>query len=63
MVDDLIGTGGTIIKAELLKKEGAEEVSVAATHGVFANDAIERLDNSLVNDIIVSSYTAEKKGR
>ncbi|MEK6973555.1 MAG: ribose-phosphate pyrophosphokinase [archaeon] len=62
LVDDLIGTGGTIIKAaELLKKEGAEEVSVAATHGVFANDAIERLNNSLVNDIIVSNTIPQRR--
>lgn len=62
LVDDLIGTGGTIIKAaELLKKEGAEEVSVAATHGVFANDAIERLQNSIVNEIIVSNTIPQRR--
>ena len=62
IVDDLIGTGGTIIKAaELLKKDGAEEVSVAATHGVFANDAIERLQNSIISEIIVSNTIPQRR--
>ncbi|PIU20915.1 MAG: ribose-phosphate pyrophosphokinase [Candidatus Diapherotrites archaeon CG08_land_8_20_14_0_20_34_12] len=62
LVDDLIGTGGTIIRAaELLKKEGAEEVSVAATHGVFANDAVERLQNSIISEIIVSNTIPQRR--
>lgn len=41
LVDDMIDTGGTILKAiDLLKKEGAKTARVFAVHGIFSNDAI-----------------------
>ncbi|MDR3206046.1 MAG: ribose-phosphate diphosphokinase [Candidatus Methanoplasma sp.] len=44
IVDDMISTGGTIVAAkQVLKEAGAESVSVACTHGVFVNNALERL--------------------
>ncbi len=44
IVDDMIDTGGTIIKgAKALKANGAEAVVVACTHGVFSNDARSNL--------------------
>ena len=47
IVDDMISTGGTIIAAaQALREAGAESVSVACTHGVFVNNAIERLTGS-----------------
>ena len=40
LVDDMIDTGGTIVKAaEALKKNGAERVIVAATHAIFSDPA------------------------
>ncbi len=50
IVDDMISTGGTIIAAaSALREAGAESVSVACTHGVFVNNAIERLTNSALS--------------
>lgn len=54
MVDDLIGTGGTIVKAaELLKRKGAENVFVGTTHGVFAGEALKKLGKAPVKELIV----------
>jgi len=52
IVDDMISTGGTIIAAnQQLKEAGAKSVSVACTHGVFVNNAIQRLMGSSLDGI------------
>ena len=52
IVDDMISTGGTIIAAnQQLKKAGAKSVTVACTHGVFVNNAIQRLMGSSLDGI------------
>jgi ribose-phosphate pyrophosphokinase len=44
MVDDMITTAGTMVKAvKILKDQGAADVYIAASHAVFAPPAIERL--------------------
>lgn len=44
IVDDIISTGGTIVKAsEQLRKQGAASIVAVCTHGVFASNAIPRL--------------------
>jgi ribose-phosphate pyrophosphokinase len=61
LIDDMIDTGGTIIKAvEALHKQGAIEVYVAATHGVFSSDAIERLKQSEAREIVITDTIAHK---
>jgi ribose-phosphate pyrophosphokinase len=46
VIDDMIDTGGTVAKAvEVLLKEGARDVIIAATHGVLSGPAVERLAN------------------
>ncbi|MDR2846067.1 MAG: ribose-phosphate diphosphokinase [Candidatus Methanoplasma sp.] len=61
IVDDMISTGGTIVAAkQALKEAGAESVSVACTHGVFVNNALERLTgNSL--DAVLCCNTLENE--
>jgi len=55
IVDDIISTGGTMIKAaNLLREMGAEKVFVAATHGVFAEGAIERVSGA-VDELAVTN--------
>ncbi|AFL95523.1 ribose-phosphate pyrophosphokinase [Thermococcus cleftensis] len=55
IVDDIISTGGTMIKAaNLLREMGAEKVFVAATHGVFAEGAIERVSRA-VDELAVTN--------
>ncbi|VVC02847.1 Ribose-phosphate pyrophosphokinase [Candidatus Bilamarchaeum dharawalense] len=44
ILDDMISTGGTMIKAvENVKKGGAKKVFCAATHGFFLNDSLDKL--------------------
>jgi len=55
VVDDMISSGGTIIKTlEPLKKRGAKRIYVVATHGLFVGDANENLLNPDIHQIIVS---------
>lgn len=55
IVDDLIDTGGTIVKAaEALKKHGAEKVVVGATHAVFSHPAAERLNCDFLDEVVVT---------
>jgi ribose-phosphate pyrophosphokinase len=56
LIDDMIATGGTIIKAaDILLDSGATEVVVAATHGEFSEPAVDRLKNSRVSEIVVTN--------
>ncbi len=53
IVDDMISTGGTIIAAVYaLREAGATGVSVACTHGVFVDNAVERLTGSSLDTIL-----------
>jgi ribose-phosphate pyrophosphokinase len=53
LIDDMIDTAGTITAAaELLKKRGATEVWVAATHLILSDPATERLKNSVLTRVI-----------
>jgi ribose-phosphate pyrophosphokinase len=55
IVDDMIDTGGTIVKAaEALFDAGAADVIVAATHAVLSGPAVDRLKNSRINEVIVT---------
>jgi ribose-phosphate pyrophosphokinase len=54
LVDDIISTGGTIIRAvNLLKDRGVSKISVSAVHGVFARES-DKTITSLVDDLVVS---------
>jgi ribose-phosphate pyrophosphokinase len=53
VIDDMIDTGGTVAKtAEVLLKEGALDVVVAATHGVLSGPAPERLASCGAREVI-----------
>ncbi|PSL36434.1 ribose-phosphate pyrophosphokinase [Labedella gwakjiensis] len=55
LVDDLIDTGRTIVKAaEALKAAGAIGVVVAATHAVFSDPATELLQSAAIDSVVVT---------
>lgn len=55
LVDDLIDTGRTIVKAaEALKEAGATGVVVAATHAVFSDPAVELLQSDAIDSVVVT---------
>ncbi len=56
IVDDMIDTGGTTVKAaEALIAAGAAEVIATATHGVLSGPAVDRLKNSQIREIVVTN--------
>ncbi|NYH81580.1 ribose-phosphate pyrophosphokinase [Actinopolymorpha cephalotaxi] len=56
VVDDMIDTGGTVVKAaEALVDAGASDVIVAATHGVLSDPAVDRLKNSRIREVVVTN--------
>jgi ribose-phosphate pyrophosphokinase len=56
LIDDMIDTGGSITKAaELLDREGATDIVVAATHGIFSGAATDNLKNSRISEIVVTN--------
>jgi ribose-phosphate pyrophosphokinase len=56
MVDDMVDTAGTLVKgAELLKREGASRIIACASHAVLSGPAIERLENSPIEKLIVTN--------
>jgi ribose-phosphate pyrophosphokinase len=56
VVDDMIDTGGTIIKAaEALYEAGAADVIVAATHPVLSGPAVDRLKNSRISEVVLTN--------
>src|SRR3954462_1438538 len=57
--DDIIDTAGTIQKgASALKAAGAERVLACAVHGVLSGPAIERIENSPLDQLIVMNTIA-----
>lgn len=64
LYDDIIGKGGTLIKAakRLLDEDrGAKRVWACGIHAVFADEAIQRLESSPIEKIIVTDTLPMKK--
>ena len=55
LTDDIIDSGGTIVNAaDALVKRGAKEVHVYATHGVFSGDAVKKIKNSKIKNLVIT---------
>lgn len=54
IVDDMIDTAGTLCNAAaaLVERGGAKNVYACATHGVFSGPAIERIQNSVITELV-----------
>ncbi|MBA2464130.1 MAG: ribose-phosphate diphosphokinase [Nocardioidaceae bacterium] len=56
LVDDMIDTGGTIVKAtEALMAGGASGVVIAATHAILSDPAVDRLKNCSATEVVVTN--------
>ena len=56
LVDDMVDTAGTMCQAALaLKKHGAKRVIAAATHPILSDPAAERINNSPIEELIVTN--------
>jgi ribose-phosphate pyrophosphokinase len=55
ILDDMIDTAGTLTQAaEALKAHGAQTIYAAATHGVLSGPAIERINNSVIEKVVIT---------
>ena len=62
IIDDMIDTGGTIIKAaETIKEKGARAVYCSATHAVFSGEAVKNLEDSVIEEIVVTNSIPRKE--
>ena len=54
MVDDICDSGGTLVNAAAaLKDKGASGVSAYVTHGVLSNNAVKRVEKSVMDEIVI----------
>ena len=61
IIDDMIDTGGTLIKAaEKLKEVGAKDIYACATHPVLSGNALERLSQSAISRVVVTDTIPAK---
>ena len=65
IVDDIVDTANTLCEAALaLKKKGAEKVVAYATHPIFSGKAIESIQSSELDEIVITdTITLEKNAR
>lgn len=56
IVDDLADTGGSLIGCiDILRRNGAKDIYCACTHGVFSNNALERIAASDIKEFVVTN--------
>jgi len=61
IIDDMIDTAGTLcLAAQMLKDRGAESVRAFATHPILSGNAVEKINNSQLVELVVSDSVALK---
>jgi len=56
IMDDMIDTAGTLVKAaEVLKERGARTVFAYCTHPVFSGPAVERISASQIDEVVITN--------
>jgi ribose-phosphate pyrophosphokinase len=56
IMDDMIDTAGTLVKAaEVLKERGARRVFAYCTHPVFSGPAVDRISGSHIDEVVVTN--------
>lgn len=56
IMDDMTDTAGTLVKAaEVLKERGAKRVFAYCTHAVFSGPAVERISNSMLDEVVITN--------
>ena len=62
LVDDMVDTAGTLTKAaEVMRERGALSVRAICTHALLSGNAYERIENSLLEELIVTDSIPAKK--
>ncbi len=56
LLDDMVDTAGTLVQsADALRSKGARNVYACATHGVLSGPAIDRLEKSQIQELVVTN--------
>jgi ribose-phosphate pyrophosphokinase len=59
ILDDLIDTAGTLCQAAVaLQKAGAKRITACATHAVLSGEAVKRIEDSPIEEVIVTNTIA-----
>ena len=62
LVDDMVDTAGTLVKAaEVLKEKGANSVMACCTHGVLSGPDYDRVANGVLDELVISDTIPTKK--
>lgn len=64
MVDDMIATGSSMVEAaKALKKAGAKKIFAAISHGVLSSNAVEKLNKSGIDSLIITDSIPLGEGK
>ncbi len=64
MIDDMVDTAGTMVKAATaLKNKGANSVMACATHPVLSGKAYENIENGELDELIVTNTLNSKESK
>ncbi|OGA43680.1 MAG: ribose-phosphate pyrophosphokinase [Betaproteobacteria bacterium RIFCSPLOWO2_12_FULL_63_13] len=62
IMDDIVDTAGTLVKAaDALKSEGATRVVSYCTHAVLSGNAVQRIDESALDEVVVTDSIPLRK--
>ncbi len=55
IVDDMVDTAGTAIQAaQALARDGAKQITLCCTHGVLSGNAIQKIENSVLEEVLIT---------
>jgi ribose-phosphate pyrophosphokinase len=55
IIDDMVDTAGTLVlAAEMMKERGARSIRAFATHPILSGNAVERINNSAIEELVVT---------
>ena len=64
IVDDLVDTAGTATEAaKVLLEKGARSVSLCCTHGVLSGPALDRINNSDIDEVIITNTIPQQENQ
>lgn len=59
LIDDICDTAGTLVAAaEYLKKKGAQQIYAGCTHAILSGDAVEKIADSALTELVVTDTIA-----
>ncbi len=55
IIDDMVDTAGTLVlAADMMKEKGAKSIRAFATHPILSGNAVERINNSAIEELVVT---------